>query len=107
MSQGILFSEPSIAETGVWCELNQEIDPSAWAFICRKIGKMSYEEFSLFDALLDAHFNAKTALKGQIEAIMGIIEGQGGDLNREDSGQNMPLVSIGPSGMGGEYQKYI
>ena len=25
--QGLLFSEPSIAETGVWCKLEEGIDP--------------------------------------------------------------------------------
>ena len=31
-TQGLLFSEPSIAETGVWCTLNPGIDPAEWAF---------------------------------------------------------------------------
>ena len=30
-SQGLLFSEPSIAETGVWCNLADGIDPAEWA----------------------------------------------------------------------------
>lgn len=43
--QGLLFSEPSIAETGVWCQLNEGIDPGEWAYICRYIGRMSPREF--------------------------------------------------------------
>jgi hypothetical protein len=35
MSQGFLFAESSIAETGVWCELSSEIDPDEWAYVCR------------------------------------------------------------------------
>ena len=44
-SQGFLFSEPSVSETGVWCELNEGIEPSEWAFLCRYLGKMSPEKF--------------------------------------------------------------
>jgi len=29
-SQGLLFSEPDIAETGVWCQLSEGIDPENW-----------------------------------------------------------------------------
>ena len=43
--QGLLFSEPSIAETGVWCSLNYGIDPADWAGLCRHIGKLSPREF--------------------------------------------------------------
>jgi hypothetical protein len=45
LSQGILFSEPSIAETGVWCELNPGIDPAQWAYLCRYLGTRNPEEF--------------------------------------------------------------
>jgi hypothetical protein len=34
-SQALLFSEPSIAETCVWCELSEGIDPAEWAVVCR------------------------------------------------------------------------
>jgi hypothetical protein len=45
LSQGILFSEPSIAETGVWCELSPGIDPAQWAYLCRYLGTRNPEEF--------------------------------------------------------------
>jgi hypothetical protein len=45
ISQGILFSEPSIAETGVWCELNPGIDPAQWAYLCRYLATRNPEEF--------------------------------------------------------------
>ena len=38
-SQGLLFSELSIAETGVWCTLNDGIDPAEWAGLCRNLLK--------------------------------------------------------------------
>jgi hypothetical protein len=45
--QGLLFSEPSIAETGVWCSLNDGIDPAKWAGLCRYIGNMGKREFEV------------------------------------------------------------
>ena len=43
--QELLFSEPSIAETGIWCSLNDGIDPSEWASLCRYIGNLGAREF--------------------------------------------------------------
>lgn len=85
-SQGLLFAEPSIAETGVWCSLSEGIDPARWAEVCRFIGTRSTNEF---------------------ETIVKMVKG------RESSNSvpiaapkdiRMPLVSIGPSGIGGKYQ---
>ena len=76
-SQALLFSEPSIAETGVWCSLNEGVDPSEWARLCRYIGNLGVMEF---------------------REIVGLVKG------RTDAPVGMPLVSIGPSGVGGEYQ---
>ncbi len=44
-NQDFLFSEPSYSETGVWCKLNEEIDPSHWAYLCRCLGKMNAKDF--------------------------------------------------------------
>jgi len=44
-SQGLLFSESSIAETGVWCNLSEGIDPAEWAMFCRYIGTLNPKEF--------------------------------------------------------------
>jgi hypothetical protein len=44
-SQGLLFSEPSIAETSVWCTLSEGIDPAQWAGLCCYIGNLSPEKF--------------------------------------------------------------
>ena len=43
-TQGLLFSEPDIAETGVWCQLSDGIDPENWAYICRYLGRLSPDE---------------------------------------------------------------
>ena len=83
-SQGLLFSEPSIAETGVWCRLADGIDPAQWASLCRFIGSRSPREF---------------------DAIVRLVKGRENTvLIRQKKGVRMPLVSIGPSGIGGEYQ---
>ncbi len=44
-SQGLLFCEPLIAETGVWCCLSEGIDPAQWAQLCRYIGALSPKDF--------------------------------------------------------------
>ena len=83
MSKGLLFSEPSIAETGVWCKLNDGIDPAEWASLCRFLGKLSPREFGIVrKKIMPSH----GSLGGR--KIVGI-----------------PLVSLGPSGIGGEYQR--
>jgi len=45
VSQGNLYSEPSFAETVVWCSLNDGIDPAEWASLCRNIGTLEAKEF--------------------------------------------------------------
>ena len=44
-SQGLLFSEPAIADTGLWCELADGIDPARWAHICHYLGNLTPDEF--------------------------------------------------------------
>lgn len=44
-SQGLLFSEPLYTETGLWCELAQELDPAEWAGLCRQIGQLNPKQF--------------------------------------------------------------
>ncbi len=44
-TQPLLFSEPSIAETGVWCSLADGIDPAEWAYLCRYLGSLRPDQF--------------------------------------------------------------
>lgn len=92
MSQGLLFTESSIAETGVWCELSEEIDPAQWAGVCRQIGRFSLLKFQLLRQLLRSSCSSETIPMP--------------DPRRKRYIQP-PLVSIGPSGIGGEYQQEI
>ena len=84
-SQGILFAEPSIADTGVWCSLSEGIDPSQWAGLCRIIGSRSPREFDI---------------------IVKMVKGKNSSSISTERAKDvrMPLVSIGASGIGGEYQ---
>ena len=91
-SQGLLFSEPSIAETCVWCELSEGIDPAEWASLCRYIGTLSLKEFECVrKSILPKPGRTKSMLKGICHHLDNLVE--------------IPLVSIGPSGIGGEYQR--
>lgn len=85
MSKGLLFAEPSIAETGIWCKLNDGIDPAEWASLCRFIGNLSPRKFEVVR-----------------KKIMPMHGGLG---SREIVG--IPLVSLGPSGISGEYQREV
>ncbi len=91
VSQGLLFSEPSIAETCVWCELSEGIDPAQWANMCRYIGNMTLKEFEHVKRKILSTVNMKSRQKRL--------------LYRSDDFVKIPLVSIGPSGLGGQYQR--
>ena len=87
VSQGLLFSEPSVAETGVWCALTDGIDPAQWASVCRYIGTREPEEFEYIrDVIIPSHQH-----KNKTHSRLGRVAA-------------MPLVSIGPSGIGGQFQ---
>ncbi len=87
VSQGLLFSEPSIAESGVWCALSEGIDPAQWARICRFIGTRKREEFEQIR-----------------DTILPIIQNRRERNFYPKKEAPMPLVSIGPSGIGGQFQ---
>lgn len=90
VSQGLLFSEPSIAEACVWCELTEGIDPPQWASLCRYIGTLTCKEFEVVKRKIISHPNNVT---GKIKR-----------LHQSDEIVKIPLISIGPSGIGGQYQ---
>jgi len=81
-------------EFAVWSKLSAGISPSQWACLCRQVGSLSLGEFSTIVSLVNAHKRFKNSLKRQVEGMLGYPNP--GDL---------PLVSAGPSGIGGEYQK--
>ena len=91
-TQGLLFSEPSIAETCVWCELSEGIDPAEWAMLCRYIGTLRLKEFEQIRSTIMPNPNG---MKSELKGI----------CHSSDTLVKIPLVSIGPSGIGGEYQR--
>jgi hypothetical protein len=92
VSQGLLFSEPSIAETCVWCELSEGVDPAEWANLCRYIGTLTLKKFE--------------CVKRKILSETGEVQSKPQRIcHRSDDLVKIPLVSIGPSGIGGEYQR--
>ena len=94
--QGLLFSEPSCAETGIWCELSDGIDPGEWARVCRHIGSLSATEFQRISAMLMP--KAKTVRSNVLAGLKTLLS------STDESNTNLPLVSIGPGKPGGEYQ---
>ena len=42
--QGLLFSEPSVAETGVWCDLSEGMDPAEWASLLVFVNILKYND---------------------------------------------------------------
>ena len=92
-SQGLLFSEPSIAETGVWCELNPDIEPEEWASLCRYIGNLSSKEFK---KCKKAIFPSPDSLGSRLRRMFTF---NGSNL------VGIPVLSVGPSEIGGEFQR--
>ena len=87
-SQGLLFAEPSVAETGVWCTLSEGIDPADWAAVCRYIGSLNPEGFQRIRDEILPHTGCENEEYPRTSDFTGI-----------------PLISIGPSGLGGKYQR--
>ena len=87
VSQGILFSEPSIAETGVWCELSPGIDPAHWAGVCRFIGSLSPEAFHRVKKKVFPH---PDSLSCRFKRIFSFEEWQV---------SGVPPVCLGPEGL--------
>ena len=94
--QGLLFSEPSIAETGVWCKLEEGIDPAEWAKLCRHIGSLNSAEFERISAML---------MPKPKPAPASIFVGLKRPLRfKPEDSTNLPVVSIGPGKPGDVYQ---
>ena len=90
--QGLLFSEPSIAETGVWCTLADGIDPAEWAYICRYVGSLGPREFT---KLKKRVFGNPDSVLVRLKRVF---------VTRFDDSVSLPLVSIGPGKLGTEYK---
>lgn len=93
--QGLLFSEPSIAETGVWCKLEEGIDPSEWARVCRHIGSLNYAEFERISAILMPKPTPSSSIFTGLKRLLSF---------KPENSTGLPIVSIGPGKPGDAYQ---
>ena len=94
------YNELGNSEFAVWCRLDPGISPDKWAFLCRHIGQLSSNEFNQISSLLNPHHRSlKMALKRHVRGLFGL-----GNTKSQDG---VPLVSVGCSGIGGEYQREI
>lgn len=101
-TQPLLFSEPAIAETGVWCTLTEGIDPAEWANVCRKIGQLSPERFqktknrlspqkpSHFRTFIPFTANNPDSLISRLKRVFCFDQSEVAHL---------PLVCFGPEGL--------
>ena len=105
MRSGMVYNELAAGEFSVCSCLNPGIDPGQWAKLCRTIGGLSPREFAGLAALVQGHRCLKQALKQQVEGVLGLDGEAGNAFKSKNAGREMPLVSLGPSGMRGEYQK--
>ena len=92
-SQGLLFSEPLFTETGVWCELNPDIEPEEWASLCRYIGNMGPKDFRKTQKEV---YGSPDSLLSRLKRLFTF---DGSSL------VGIPIFSVGPSGIGGEFQR--
>ena len=83
MSQGLLFAEPAIAETGLWCELSDGIDPERWARLCKCLGNSSPKQFEKTEKCL---FLCPDSLKSRFKRLFC--------FDQADC-EGIPLVQLG------------
>jgi len=96
--QTCLFSESSVMETGLWCELTQGIDPLDWAYLCRFLGQQTPTSFAAIarNLLMEDPLTPSAASPHRFGAAQSRLG--------ETGSSPAPLVSLGPSGIGGSYQ---
>ena len=92
-AQGLLFSEPFFTETGVWVELNPDIEPTEWASLCRYIGNMGPKEFKKCKKTI---IPSPDSLKSRLKRLF---------MFNGSKMAGIPILSVGPSGIGGEFQR--
>ena len=104
-SQGLLFSEPAYSETGVWCQLNEGIDPAQWAEACRYLGTLTPNQFQearkrLFsqkNEVKSSIINNKSSIRRSPDSLFSRLK-RIFCFNQADF-DHIPLVSIGPEGI--------
>ena len=83
LPQGLLFSEPLISDTGIWCELGDEINPREWAAICQYVGSLSSREFRKLEEKV---YGNPDSLRNRFKRIFCF---------KQSDCEGLPLVKIG------------
>lgn len=86
-TQGVLFSEPTYSETGVWCELAAGLDPADWAVLCRRLGALAPADFQRIQKMV---MPDPDSLKNRFKRLFTFDDEQVADV---------PLVCLGPEGL--------
>jgi hypothetical protein len=97
MSKVDEFNELTGTEFGVWCDVAPGTDPVQWASLCRWLGHLPPAEFEGVLRRVRRH-RLKAGAKRLAKAIMG---------SHQPAKPASPLISIGPSGLGGQYQREL
>lgn len=97
MSNNSSFNELTQTSHAVWCDLAPGVDPASWAWLCRRLGQLTAEDFNE----LREQTEPKTLVRSLLKSWMKLMAGQ------KNQAQEVPLVSVGPSGLGGQYQNEI
>ena len=97
MSEERVFNELGNASCGVWCRLRPGIDPGDWSSLCRSLGRLRAEEFA---RIYSKRHRAK--LRRAVTRFLADLLAYDADVP-----PGTPVVSRGPSGLGGVYQKEI
>ena len=97
MSKVSAFNELDGVEYSVWCDVSAGIDPTQWASLCRWLGHLEPGQFN--DLLRQLRRRRLIAgAKRLATAILGAAV---------PTDPQTPLISVGPSGLGGQYQKEL
>ena len=90
-TQPLLFDVPSIAETGVWCQLADGVDPAEWAGLCRQIGQLSPKSFAELREYLSNR--SKPSIKHNPDSLFSRLK-RIFSFNQAEV-THLPLVSLG------------
>jgi len=97
MSKQSSFNELTQTSHAVWCDLAPGVDPASWAWLCRRMGQLTAADFNDLREETKPKKLVLTLLKTWTKSVFG----------QKTQVSDVPLVSVGPSGLGGLYQKEI
>ena len=97
MSNNSSFNELTKTSHAVWCDLAPGVDPASWAWLCRRMGQLTAKDFQELRQQSEPKVMVRSLLKGWVKAV----------FSAKNEVSEVPLVSVGPSGLGGLYKNEI